>query len=319
MSREGFIPTPVFRPEQPQQSQFGAALSRAGGITNKLFQNPAFVGALANFGQRLSNAPGDQPFRQSFAGAIGNVAPDFLAGQQAQQQTEARSAEQELANLLTSAKIKETQARTGQIGRPDVITPFQERSLELQQRRLAIQQAASTQQITQKEADVRLKKVAREAQFRDAEATITNNVTLLDELIAHPGFSAVVGAKGISTGFTGFGLPGSDAANFQARFEQIKSIAFLEGFQQLKGAGAISEAEGKKGETAITRLSTAQSEKAFLSAVKELKEVMQAGLARKQKSGGFVPIITPPPQPQVLPQSFPQTPIATQSRFLGFE
>lgn len=306
MSR-GLIPTPQLRPGSqlaPQQSQFGQLLSGVGGVTNKLFQNPAFVSALANFGQRLSSAPAGQPFGQSFAQSLGGFAPDLIAGQQAQVAAKQQSAQQKLANLLQSEQIRALQAKTAQVGVPETLTPFQEQSLALTGQKLQIQRDAANQIISEKQAIKQTKQLEKEAKFRDSEAVINNNIRLLDELVAHPGLSAVIGAKGITAGFGLGSFPGTDAAGFTTRLDQIKGVAFLEGFKQLKGSGAITEVEGKKAENAIARLSTAQSEVEFKAAIAELQEIMKASLARRQKSGGFTPTIFPQ-----TPTTFPQTSI----------
>ncbi|CAB4188153.1 hypothetical protein UFOVP1165_46 [uncultured Caudovirales phage] len=104
---------------------------------------------------------------------------------------------------------------------------------------------------------------------------------LIDKALKHPGLSAVVGVPGI----TNF-LPGTDAQGFKAILAQIKGKQFLQAFESLKGAGQITEIEGQKATEAEARMSTAQSEKEFKSALKEYKTVIKSLSDRvKEKAG----------------------------------
>lgn len=122
---------------------------------------------------------------------------------------------------------------------------------------------------------------------------------------AHPGFQDTVGA----TWKPGFRfVPGTNAADFQALFDQVKGSAFLEAFNVLKGAGAITEKEGEKATAARTRMSTAQSENEFVNAAREYQDVIRRGVEVMQKkaSGGAAP-------------AMPAAPAAGGAKFLGFE
>lgn len=111
-----------------------------------------------------------------------------------------------------------------------------------------------------------------------------NTLKQIDEMLAHPGFqsavgSAIPGIDGAAVPFLRF-VPGTDTADFSARLDQLKGGAFLEAFKSLKGGGAITEVEGKKAESAITRMSLAQSEKEFVQAANEYKQVVSDALNR---------------------------------------
>lgn len=106
---------------------------------------------------------------------------------------------------------------------------------------------------------------------------------LLGDLRTHSGLPAVVGVKGVTNY-----LPGTPAADFRALLDQVGGRQFLEAFASLKGGGAITEIEGKKAEQAIARLSTAQTEQAFIAAVTEFEGIVSDALKRaeaKAKSG----------------------------------
>ena len=94
----------------------------------------------------------------------------------------------------------------------------------------------------------------------------------------HPGFENAVG--------TGIGLrfiPGTDASDFQERFREVTSGAFLEAFESLRGGGSITEKEGEKATAAKTRMSLAQSETEFVTAAREYQEIIRVGIGRAQE------------------------------------
>jgi hypothetical protein len=102
----------------------------------------------------------------------------------------------------------------------------------------------------------------------------------------HPGFSNVVGAT-LLPGLRF--VPGTDAADFQSKFDQIKGGAFLQAFETLKGGGSITNLEGEKGTSALNRMSLAQSEKEFVSAAREFQGIIRKGVERaKVRVGGSV-------------------------------
>jgi hypothetical protein len=130
-------------------------------------------------------------------------------------------------------------------------------------------------------------------------------IRLIDELIGkrdsktgkliegtkpHPGFESAVGATWLPGSRF---IPGTDAAGFMSRFDQIKGASFLEAFESLKGGGAITEKEGAKGTDAINRMSTSTDEKEFIRAAMDLQDVIRKGVAEAQRkasrSGGAVP------------------------------
>lgn len=129
-------------------------------------------------------------------------------------------------------------------------------------------------------------------------------VRLIDELIGkrdskgrliegskpHPGFENAVGATWLPGARF---IPGTDAAGFMSRFDQIKGASFLEAFESLKGGGAITEKEGAKASEAINRMSTSTDEKEFIRAALDLQDVIRKGVQNAQtraaRAGGAVP------------------------------
>lgn len=109
---------------------------------------------------------------------------------------------------------------------------------------------------------------------------------LLKGQAPHPGFSNAVGAT-LLPGLRF--VPGTDAADFQSKFDQIKGGAFLQAFETLKGGGSITNLEGEKGTSALNRMSLAQSEKEFVSAAREFQGIIRKGVERaKVRVGGSV-------------------------------
>lgn len=147
-------------------------------------------------------------------------------------------------------------------------------------------------------------------------------VRLIDELIGkrdsktgqllkgekpHPGFQNAVGATWLPGARF---IPGTDAAGFMSRFDQIKGASFLEAFESLKGGGAITEKEGQKGTDAINRMSTSTDEKEFIRAAMDLQDVIRKGVQNAQtraaRANGAAP-------------AAPAAPAAGGVKFLGFE
>lgn len=97
----------------------------------------------------------------------------------------------------------------------------------------------------------------------------------LDRLSTHPGLSRSVGLYSRAPT-----LPGSDSANFQAELQTFKAQSFIPMVAQLKGMGALSDAEGKKLSEAVGALDPKMSETAFRDSIKRIKEGMEAARLR---------------------------------------
>jgi len=135
------------------------------------------------------------------------------------------------------------------------------------------------------------------------------NIRLIDEMIGkrdsktgkliegskpHPGFKNAVGATWLPGARF---IPGTDAASYMSRHDQIKGASFLEAFESLKGGGAITEKEGTKATDAMNRMSTATSENEYIRAALDLQDVIRKGVANAQarasRAGGGVAPISP--------------------------
>jgi hypothetical protein len=103
----------------------------------------------------------------------------------------------------------------------------------------------------------------------------------LDEAINHP-------ALKLSTGLLSWSryIPGSRMYDFGALMEGIKGKAFLEAYESLKGAGSITEQEGKAATQALAQLDLKQSPDAVRKALETLRAVVASGIRRTMAQAG---------------------------------
>ncbi|MFG1210551.1 hypothetical protein [Xanthobacter flavus] len=99
----------------------------------------------------------------------------------------------------------------------------------------------------------------------------------------------------------------ADAARVQAKMDQLQGGVFLQGYQMLKGGGAITEVEGLKAENAMARLSAAQNLQDYQKALGEFKDALTTGLAKLRTQAGMVPG-GQPPTASASPQTGGQSP-----------
>lgn len=144
--------------------------------------------------------------------------------------------------------------------------------------------ATSKQELAQKTQD-------RAAAGESAQATFDNMTQTVNNVLTHAGLSSAVG---LSSAFPT--VAGSNAADFEAVLETLKSQQFLAGVQAMKGSGALSDAEGAKIQNAISNLSLKQSEPAFRKSLETTLELINAAKARasKQYASASPPLIFDP-------------------------
>jgi hypothetical protein len=95
----------------------------------------------------------------------------------------------------------------------------------------------------------------------------------------HPGFEGVVGMGVPGVRF----IPGTQAASFDALFRQAEGGAFLQAYESLRGTGQITEIEGSKATSALTRMERSQTEVEFVKAAREFANVIRGAVARADK------------------------------------
>lgn len=109
--------------------------------------------------------------------------------------------------------------------------------------------------------------------------TMQSTIKVIDELLADPDLGTIVGMGSVNP--LNY-LPGSKARGLIARAEQISGKAFLAAFNQLKGAGAITEKEGEAATRAMARLDRSQSLEDYRTALIDLRDAIAPALARQQ-------------------------------------
>ena len=113
--------------------------------------------------------------------------------------------------------------------------------------------------------------------------------------------NAVLNHSAFSTA-TGVGAPlqniyGTSAFDFGQRLEQIKGAAFLEAYNNLRGAGAITEQEGRVATSAIARINSGLAPADLRKALNELRAIAERGQERASQAAQGSPI-----QPAQRPQ-----------------
>lgn len=134
-----------------------------------------------------------------------------------------------------------------------------------------------------------------------APAAITNAKRSLDaiaEIEKHPNLNSDIFGGALGTpGKLNRVIPGTQAYGLGQRIEQLKGQTFLSAYDQLRGGGAITDIEGAKATAALARLDTAQSEKDFRAALKDLRDVLSTGVERARAMGVKYGTVKPEEQP----------------------
>lgn len=176
---------------------------------------------------------------------------------------------------------------------------------ELQDKVLDRQISRETNQLKladlqQKQIDARSKadqaRSERQAAAQGAVDTFSTALDSLNELDASPGLTKSVGFSSMFPT-----VPGTDAANFEARLDTFKAQTFLPMVQSLKGMGALSDAEGKKLSDAVGALSPKMSEPAFRASIGKIRSQLESKLSTVKKQFNY----QEPSQQQPAAQSAP--------------
>lgn len=151
------------------------------------------------------------------------------------------------------------------------------------------------------DAQAKQRNAAAEARGKvqgEAAATLPGTLAKADEALAliekirnHPGRSAGTGAVGGN-----IRVPGTPQADFVDLVDQAAGEAFLQAYQNLKGGGAISEAEGKKAEQAIARLKRDKTPEGFEDALNDFAAVIRRGRENAGVAAGGKPTPAAPAQ-----------------------
>jgi hypothetical protein len=159
-----------------------------------------------------------------------------------------------------------------------------DRAYNQAERQFASNQDMKLQELGVKQAE---KLEAKNQAVSGQVASIDTMLDSLDRIKTHPGLKNSVGFMSVTPT-----MPGSNSANFQAELETFQSQAFIPMVSQLKGMGALSDAEGKKLTAAVGALNPRMSETAFKNSLDRIKKDIEA--ARKRAIQGT----TLPPRSQ---------------------
>jgi flagellar protein FlgJ len=132
----------------------------------------------------------------------------------------------------------------------------------------------------------------KEFSLPQTEQTAREALKLATQLSRHPGFEGAVGMPNpFKGGFGLFNIPGTPAADFMNLHNQALNQTFMTARESLKGAGAVTDFEGKKAENAMAAMKAATSETEYKRALQDYVDAIAAGveIARKQSRMGAVP------------------------------
>ncbi|WP_145592696.1 phage DNA ejection protein [Yersinia bercovieri] len=118
---------------------------------------------------------------------------------------------------------------------------------------------------------------------------MSRTIDTATKVLKSPGFTGYFGTNlnPLSSRY----IPGTDAADTEALVDTLKSQGFMSGIQQMKGMGALSNAEGQKVMDAIGNLSSGQSEKSARAAIKTIISTTENAQKRmQQKYGKDIPV-----------------------------
>lgn len=150
---------------------------------------------------------------------------------------------------------------------------------------------------------------------KNAIVSTDRAIQTAQELINHPGRQAATG-KSFLLGY----VPGTDAYDFGAKLETLKSQLFLPEVEKMKGMGALSNAEGQKLTAAVQALDVKMTEEGLNKSIQDVISQLQVGRERmlNKTQTGYLPqpsALPPAPAPSMPPAPKP----SGGMRFLGFE
>jgi hypothetical protein len=166
--------------------------------------------------------------------------------------------------------------------------------------------------------------VARQKELGEAQGTAQAGATnqlaaaeealkTLDQIEKHP---ARESATGWQSNFPT--TKGSKVADFENLVEQARGGSFLTAVQQMRGLGALTEAEGKAATAAVNRMNIATSDEGFLKALRDYKAVVERGREKAKRileTGGATATGSAVASPTVSP-AVPTTAVPLPTRLM---
>lgn len=126
------------------------------------------------------------------------------------------------------------------------------------------------------------KSAQAEASLQNMEANLDRLAASANEVLNHPGLGGITGIRGKIPN-----IPGTDAANAAAKLETLKSQIGFGVLQDMRNSsktggalGAVSDAEGKRLESNLAALDTAQSTEEFKKSLQQIIDYAQGAKDR---------------------------------------
>ncbi|QZN97778.1 phage DNA ejection protein [Symbiopectobacterium purcellii] len=265
-------------------------------VANALVRHAGVIQQKGATPQQLMQMWAQSP--EQFNNFIGTVKLGTLG---AKDQFEVRDKQQ--GRVIDQARLAETERsnRAGEAAQWANIGIAQQnvnvRKLELQDKALDRQIARETNQVqlgvlqdkratTQRELEQA--KTDKADAYNTSMDTMSRTIDTANKVLNSPGFTGYFGVN-LMPG-TNRWIPGTDAADTSALVDTLKSQGFMSGIQQMRGMGALSNAEGQKVMDAIGNLSASQSEKSARASIKAIIDTTQMAQKRlQQKYGKDIP------------------------------
>lgn len=260
--------------------------------------------ARTSTGLFLASAMGPEKFTSTFTGlqrerAEAALDPERLTEQQAKAKkaaVDARFAESEAALDLEKKGWDITKIQE------DIATSKENAKIAAIQAQLNREQnELKRQELQQKLVD---KQAERDAAVREKAATVESARTNIDNMLntADRVLQTPAGVIEDAAGPVSSRLPtlSQDTADFEALIENLDAQAFLAQIPNIKGMGALSDAEGKKLAAALQNFSLKQSPQRLLENVREAQRLLLKARSNIAREYG-------------VPESIPDTPAVESS------
>lgn len=161
---------------------------------------------------------------------------------------------------------------------------------------------AGVQEVAANTGAIAAAKEQGQAVGRNAAGLQSTNATLdkfnqdIDTLLTSPGFKGLYGnLQGTGVGKAVMGVADQDVANARAQFDTLGGEAFLASIQKMRGFGQLSNQEGAKVQTALTRaldsrISEADAQRAWGEVKQHVAELKRVAAIEAGQAQGTAPV-----------------------------
>ncbi len=238
--------------------------------------------AMTHIGFTLSNLMGGEQFKNTFE----NVNPAAISKTQSEAQIKQLEAEGKPTEIALGQQKTAEEIKSAQSTRENAQIEQQLKGID---RQIAMADSETKRQELQLKRDELVQKqqqtgVSATEGAQDTLDTLNNTMSTVDSLMNSPYLESSFGV-GTLTGKVAGMIPGSESTDFNAQIETLKSQQFLAQAKQLKGMGALSDAEGARLERAVSSLDRDQSPKAFKNSLGVIKSTLQKAQNKLVASG----------------------------------